>query len=125
MDIDPDGRLLGFTAMQEANGTLRPAIGLLAVGSGDIEALPDIPLTPHPYLPGAALPVRPAPGGGVAFVKVEGCTANVWVKPVRGGPQTLTHLNGELIFDFASSKTGRLAIARGRVQHDVVLVTRQ
>ena len=51
-------------------------------------------------------------------------TTNIWAQPIDGGPaEQLTHFQGDQIFNFDYSRDGKLvAVARGRVTDDVVLI---
>ena len=53
--------------------------------------------------------------------------ANVWSQPLDGGkPTQLTNFEGDPIFNFAWSHDSKwLALARGRVTDDVVLIRSQ
>ena len=48
----------------------------------------------------------------------------LWLLPLNGGdPKQLTNFDSNLIFNFAISKDGRLALTRGTERSDVVLIS--
>ncbi len=62
---------------------------------------------------------------GRALLHLREGLLNVWSQPVDGGkPSRLTNFQGDQIFNFAWSQDGKwLALARGRVAEDVVLIS--
>jgi Tol biopolymer transport system component len=62
---------------------------------------------------------------GRALLYVDRPLLNVWRQPVDGGkPAQLTNFQGDQIFNFAYSPDGKwLALARGRVTDDVMLIS--
>lgn len=62
---------------------------------------------------------------GRALLYIDNRLSNIWSQPVDGGkPSQLTNFQGDQIFNFAWSHDGKgLALARGRVAEDVVLIT--
>jgi Tol biopolymer transport system component len=62
---------------------------------------------------------------GRALLNVDRPLLNVWRQPVDGGkPAQLTNFQGDQIFNFAYSPDGKwLALARGRVTDDVMLIS--
>ena len=95
--------------------------------TGKVEAIPDTPQAPHPFIPDVFLRVASVPGGG----KLRSCAQwtmypNIWRKPIKAGQaQRVTNFTSEAILDFAWSADGTLAVTRGRVQQDLVLIERQ
>lgn len=63
-------------------------------------------------------------GGAIAYALEAGGVSNIWLQPLEGGPpEQLTHFNSDLIFDFSWSRDGKqLALARGNVSNDMVLI---
>ncbi len=61
---------------------------------------------------------------GRALLHLREDLLNIWSQPVEGGkPSQLTNFQGDKIFNFAWSQDGKwLALARGRVAEDVVLI---
>ncbi len=72
--------------------------------------------------------VRWTPDGrAVAYVVGSDRVANIWAQPVDGGaPRPLTDFkDGGGIWSFDWSKDGRLAMARGLMNNDVVMMSRE
>lgn len=62
-------------------------------------------------------------GRGIAFIKTEAGISNIWVQPLDGSPsKQITHLDSDQILFFDWAKDGRIAIARGKSQNDVMLL---
>jgi Tol biopolymer transport system component len=63
-------------------------------------------------------------GQSVVYIKNDGLVSNLWQLPLKGGePKQLTKFDSSLIFSFAISKDGRLALTRGSEKSDVVLIS--
>lgn len=64
-------------------------------------------------------------GKSLAYVVSERGVSNIWTMPLTGGaPKQLTDFKTDLIFDFAWSHDGKfLALSRGEISRDVVLLT--
>ncbi len=62
---------------------------------------------------------------GSAILHLREDLLNIWSQPVDGGkPSQLTNFHGDQIFNFAWSHDGKwLALARGKVTEDVVLIS--
>ena len=72
--------------------------------------------------------VRWAPDGkGIMFIKDSNGVANIWVQPLDSSPpRQLTNFKSDMIFNFDRSRDGKLlALSRGIVTNDVVLITEQ
>jgi Tol biopolymer transport system component/DNA-binding winged helix-turn-helix (wHTH) protein len=70
-------------------------------------------------------PVRWTPDGrALAYIDTRKGVSNVWSQPLAGGSlEQITDFKSGLIFDFAWSRDGKqLALARGTVTSDVVLI---
>lgn len=63
-------------------------------------------------------------GKAIVYIKDENRVSNVWSQPLDGGsPRQLTNWSAEQIFAFAWSRDGKqLAVSRGRVSNDVLLI---
>jgi Tol biopolymer transport system component len=64
-------------------------------------------------------------GRALTYVDTRNGVSNIWSQALAGGPpKQLTHFTSELIFSYAWSRDGkRLAVARGQMTNDVVLIT--
>jgi Tol biopolymer transport system component len=62
---------------------------------------------------------------GRALLYIDDNLANIWSHPIDGSkPTRLTDFQGDELFYFAYSRDGKwLAVARGRVTEDVVMIT--
>lgn len=62
-------------------------------------------------------------GRAITFIDTHGGVSNVWAQPLNGGaPKQLTKFRSEKIARFAWSLGGRLAVSRGDITSDVVLI---
>jgi Tol biopolymer transport system component/DNA-binding winged helix-turn-helix (wHTH) protein len=63
-------------------------------------------------------------GQALVYIDTRKSVSNLWAQPLTGGPpKQLTDFKSELIFDFAWSRDWKqLALARGTVTSDVVLI---
>jgi hypothetical protein len=58
------------------------------------------------------------------YVRTVNGVGNLWTQPLSGGPpKQLTSFTSGLIFSQAWSRDGRLALSRGSMASDVVLIT--
>jgi len=64
-------------------------------------------------------------GKALTYVATTKGVGNIWSQPLEGGkPKQLTHFDSDLIFYHRWSRDGkRLALARGRIISDVVLLS--
>ncbi|HXI62289.1 MAG TPA: hypothetical protein VNF70_06240, partial [Pyrinomonadaceae bacterium] len=63
-------------------------------------------------------------GQSLVYIKAQEPVSNLWLLPLSGGePQQITNFDSNLIFHFAISADGRLALARGHDSSDVVLIS--
>jgi Tol biopolymer transport system component len=66
-----------------------------------------------------------ADGRAVTYIATSGGVSNIWSQPVDGGPpRQLTNFKSDQIFWFDWSRDGtQLAVARGTVESDVVVIS--
>jgi hypothetical protein len=85
-----------------------------------------VPALYHP-IDNRTVPVRFTDGGrALLYGAIRNGVSNVWQKRLSGGqPEQITDFANDRIFAFAQSHDGRLAVARGSVQSDVVLMQRK
>ena len=63
-------------------------------------------------------------GRALSYIAARGGVSNIWLQPIAGGPaRQLTHFADGMIWAHAWAPDGRLALARGRVDQDIVLIT--
>jgi len=65
-----------------------------------------------------------ADGRAVLYANTRGGVSNIWSQPIDGStPKQSTNFKTDLIFAFDISKDGKqLALARGTISNDVVLI---
>ena len=113
--LSPDGRFVAGTAWNVAEN--RYQIGIVQLGT------PDPPVF-LPVFPQQGMAWTPR-GDGLAYADVKGGAMNIFSRPVRNGrARQLTTFTEGQVFDFAWSHDGRqLALARGTISTDVVLLS--
>ncbi len=125
--VSPDGQLIACNFEDP-----RHALGVVPVGlTGEQMKIAIIPITGGP--PAKLLdvsasngPIRWTPDGrAIAYILNSNDVSNIWAQPLDGGPpKQLTDFKSERIFNFAWSRDGQqLALSRGVVNRDVVLIT--
>ncbi|MGO9094690.1 MAG: protein kinase domain-containing protein [Bryobacteraceae bacterium] len=109
--ISPDGKSI---ACAYFNGNKR-GIAIRPVEGGKPAQYLDLPATQMRWSPD---------GKSLLFEKEEAGVSNIWLQPLPGGaPRKLTAFKGHRIFSFDLSRDGkRLAISRGAVNNDVVMI---
>jgi hypothetical protein len=62
-------------------------------------------------------------GKALTYIDTKDGVSNIWAQPLDGGPKKqLTHFKSDLIFKYAWSHDGKLALARGAKTSDVMLI---
>lgn len=120
--ISPDGKLIAFRSRNPADPF--PKISVMSFEDGRLLKAFDI--QPTTIIVGDYKVLRWTPdGGGLAYIDTRTGAANIWVRPVGGGPERqLTYFNSEQIFKFAWSRDGKqLAVTRGAMMKDVILIS--
>jgi len=117
--VSPDGKLIAFGSVDGTEPNLKPVIIVgKADGSGELNKIP--------FDPRATSRVRVTPDWrSLSYIVNERGVSNLWAQPLGGGgPKQLTDFKTDLIFDYAWSRDGKqLALSRGQVSRDVVLLT--
>jgi len=115
--LSPDGKLIAFIAVDEQR---RGSLALMPFEGGP--ALKTFELLPTISAPAG---LRWTPDGrAVTYVSTRGGVSNIWGQPLSGGaPKQLTDFKTEQIRAFAWSRDGQLAVSRGVVNSDVVLIS--
>lgn len=115
--ISPDSRSIAFLDISDLQNV---SIGLIPMSGG--EPIKTFPYKANPPQGNAYLRWSPD-GRSIDYVDVHNGVSNIWAQPVDGGPpRQVTHFNSGAIFNFAWSKNGDLALARGSQTSDVVLI---
>jgi hypothetical protein len=120
----PDGRLIGTATLPDGSGHLS-TVTAIATAEGAIERrLPQVPVVPGPVVASSLGPRVTPDGRAVAFVDIRDGHANIWTMPIAGGStRQLTNFQDEEIFSFAFSPAGELAVAKGRLESDIITLT--
>jgi Tol biopolymer transport system component len=114
--VSPDGKQVAYF-YREDNGPWRIAVAPFEGGEPlrtfDIPALPNLSLRWTPD------------GRAVAYVDTQGGVSNIFAQPLDGGKaRQLTDFKQERIFSFGYSRDGKqLALSRGTINNDVVLIS--
>jgi WD40 repeat protein len=118
--VSPDGRRIAYLYPDPTTRKFR--IDVIPFGGGAAEKTFDAPSgagTRHAFL-------RWTPDGRALSYEVmsAGVVGNIWMQQVSGGsPTPVTDFSEDLIWYHAWAADGRLALARGRVEQDIVLIT--
>jgi Tol biopolymer transport system component len=116
--VSPDGKMIAFYVDGSAPDFHPKWIVVPASGGAPIYTLNAEPSN--------AGRLRFTPDGkSLAYLGDEHGVSNIWAVPLTGGPpKQITNFKSDLIFDFAFSRDGKsLALSRGQVSRDVVLLT--
>ena len=116
--ISPDGKIIACVETPEQPGSPQ-RIALLSIEGGEFTKTFDLPVT-------ASGPIRwSSDGKAILYRDTRNVVTNIWAQPVDGGPpKQLTDYKADQIFDFDWSHDGKqLALARGTVTSDVVLIS--
>jgi Tol biopolymer transport system component len=113
--VSPDGRFFTAQLLDEHN-TVKQAILSMADASV-VRRLAMEPATAVVWTPD---------GSGLVAVQTKNRIGNLWKVPADGtAPKQITDFPSQRIFHIALSREGRLAISRGDIVNDVVLIKRQ
>jgi Tol biopolymer transport system component/serine/threonine protein kinase len=115
--ISPDGKLIAYSYGDEKTNWQRRVAIIPFEGGQPVKTL-EVPQTA-----GRVLQWSPD-GRALTYVDARGGVQNIWSQPIDGGaPKQLTDFKADQIFYFNWSRDGRLAISRGLMINDVVLIS--
>ncbi|HEY6352186.1 MAG TPA: protein kinase [Candidatus Angelobacter sp.] len=117
--ISPDGTMVAFVTASKTGLEARP-VWMVVPSTGGA------PLYTINADSRSSAKLRFTPDGkSLSYIVYEHGLSNLWAMPLTGGePKQLTDFKSDRIFDYAWSRDGKqLAIARGPVSSDVVLLT--
>ncbi|HMF56413.1 MAG TPA: protein kinase [Pyrinomonadaceae bacterium] len=117
--ISPDGKLIACWLREDTGMPWR--IGVIPADGGEPLKVLEVPTSAN-----AAIPVRwTSDGRMLTFVDTHEGVSNVWGIAIDGGAaKQLTDFKSDQIFFFDWSRDGRqLALARGDINNDVVLIS--
>lgn len=124
VNISPDEKYLAYSFWDEENKKMaqeiytietgekkRFELPISAIGEGQIE--PSVKWTPD--------------GRNLSFINAEKDVNNIWIQPLKGGkPTKMTDFKEYSIFNYDWSADGKkIVLTRGKVNNDVVLITRE
>jgi eukaryotic-like serine/threonine-protein kinase len=118
--VSPDGKLLAYCYRDDQpDAVWRVAVTLFA--GGEVVRTFDAPATGIQF---ETLKWTPD-GRSLAYVSTATGLSNIWTQPLNGGPpRQLTNFKSNQIWHFAWSPDARqLALARGAINEDVVLIS--
>jgi|CXWL01.1.fsa_nt_gi Tol biopolymer transport system component/DNA-binding winged helix-turn-helix (wHTH) protein len=118
--VSADGKMIAYTYLEPGLEGSRWSIGVMSAEGGSRIKRFDLPATVMP----SERVVRWSADGGIAFPNSPGGGSDIWLQPLNGRPaRQLTNFKGEQIVAFDWSVDGSsLAIARGAITSDVVLI---
>ena len=118
--ISPDGRFIAYVYGEGSAASFHIKIGVISASGGP-------PLHQFDLHSGTESKLRFTPDGqGIAYaITDDQGVGNLWAQPMDGSaPKQLTDFKADQIFDFVWSRDGKqLAVSRGRISRDVVLLT--
>ena len=107
-----------MTAVYYDDATAQWRLGVLSTSDGKLLQPLDVPRGEN-----GGPPPWTQDDDGVVYLETRDQISNLWKLQLKSGTRTqLTHFSSDAIFGFGVSSTGRLAIARGRMESDAVLI---
>src|SRR5271165_4454741 len=119
--VSPDGKQIAALAVEGRDANAKPMIEILPAQGG----LPVQSFPPSRYISG--LMQYSADGQSLYYAITEKGVSNILMQPIAGGPPTLVTKFDDLFlygYDY-DWKNKKLAVARGRTNSDIVLITQQ
>ena len=123
IEISPDGKRIAYLTLP--NSTVGSPS---ASRPNQLKVIPfegGAPLYQFAWPPSASDPRWAAGGDAVEYVLTRSGVSNIWQQKLTGGPpKQITNFESGLIFDFEwSPDGGQLALTRGSLSSDVVLIS--
>jgi eukaryotic-like serine/threonine-protein kinase len=111
----PDGKWVAFV---DARNQKSPRMTVMSIDGG-----PPLKSFSYTAKPGADY-LRWSPDGrAIDYIGYWKGVCNIWAQPLAGGPpRQTTHFSSGVIYDFAWSKNGDLALSRGNQTQDAVVI---
>jgi eukaryotic-like serine/threonine-protein kinase len=119
--VSPDGKQIAALAVEGQGANAKPMIEILPSGGG----LPVKSFPPSRFISG--LFQYSADGQSLYYPITEKGVSNILMQPIAGGaPSLVTNFDNLFLYGYDYDwKNKRLAVARGRTNSDVVLITQQ
>ena len=126
--VSPDGKLIAGSSFDDQLTTNRFRMAVIPFEGGPPAKLFDVWLSPFSRWRSfeSLDTIRwTSDGRGLTYIDTQGGVSNIWSQPLNGGkPVQLTNFTTGRIFNFDWSRDGKwLALARGSVTSDVVLIS--
>lgn len=114
----PDGKQIVFRFVDEQATPKRQRFALMSVEGGQRTKVFDLPQ------PVEQIVHWMSDGHALTYTDLRDGISNIWASPIDGGtPKQLTNFRTDQIFGYAWSRDGKqLAVARGSIASDVVLI---
>ena len=114
VSVSPDGRQIAFSYVDEAAGEWR--VGVVPLDQSAPLKMVNLDHIGVQWMPD---------GKGFSFLETHHGYSNVWFFPLdsSGRRHALTNFDSQRIFNYAWSKSGKLAVSRGDDSSDVILIT--
>ena len=107
-----------MTARYYDDATSQWRIGVISAADGKLLQSFDVQLGEN-----GRTPAWTPDDDGVVYVDSRDQVMNLWKLQLKSGARTqLTHFPSDVIFSYAVSSSGQLAVARGRIDSDAVLI---
>jgi len=118
--VSPDGKEVAFVLRRPG---YENRIALMSIDGGEVIQTFESRLESNPLSNNQRLQWTPD-GRGINYVALVGGVSNIWRQPIHGGPAVqVTRFESGRIFNFQYSPDGsRLAVSRGTLNSDVVLI---
>jgi len=126
--ISPDGKLIACGYFGDQRSSIGIRMAVIPIEGGPPAKIFDVRLSPFSKWRsfGSLDTIRWSPDGhSLTYIDTLEGVSNIWSQPLDGGkPLQLTNFKTGRIFNFAWSRDGKwLALARGSVTSDVVLIS--
>jgi len=119
--VSPDGKQIATLAVEGQGVNAKPVIEIIPAQGG----LPVKSFLPSRFISG--LFQYSADGQSLYYPVTEKGVSNILMQPIAGGPPSLaTNFDGLFLYGYDYDwKNKKLAVARGRTNSDIVLITQQ
>jgi len=116
--VSPDGERIAYAFL---DGQHNKNIGIISIRGGPL--LQTLPLS-STVLVDVGLGLRwTSDGKSIVYVDNLGGVSNIWIQPLDGSPpKQITNFKSEEIFSYDFSPNGEIAVTRGNLTRDVVMI---